>query len=427
MNKKLLIGLSSIGIAAGFWACGEGSIEPMDEGTDVYVDAMLGTLDFNTQVDDAMKKCNEDIVCMNEMAKAAHSAIELSSESVDPLSSDGGASMPVTSSSSESFFKFSSIGDVGMLSSSSDAGPVVVSSSSEQIIITGIGRCYPISETIEQNGTAQWKVEWNSSYSIRDVAAASYSWTFGMDATPDNVNAASPKVSYSKSGAKSASVDVTIGGNKGHLDCDKTVNVNGAPITGCMCTTPATSVDFTESPDVVWTVSGCKAQGQTTFFYSWEGGEAGAATTFTKTFAAAQNGYAPKLKVSHADNTIIDVTCPAVKTTAGPEYLFEIEGDQLNTTAKAIKNEGCMVVRGEWTNSGYQPTFSVLCDGKADDQNVGMTFTMTYAGKSVATATGTWGFSNAGAKIGQINVGKFNYEGICVTFTGASTVTCKVQ
>jgi hypothetical protein len=241
MNKKLLIGLSSIGIAAGFWACGEGSIEPMDEGTDVYVDAMLGTLDFNTQVDDAMKKCNEDIVCMNEMAKAAHSAIELSSESVDPLSSDGGASMPVTSSSSESFFKFSSIGDVSYLSSSSDAGPVVVSSSSEQIIITGIGRCYPLSETIESNGQAQWKVEWNSSYSIRDVAAASYSWTFGMDATPDNNTAASPKVTYSKTGPKSASVDVVVGGQKGHIDCEKTVNVNGAPITSCVCATDTIS------------------------------------------------------------------------------------------------------------------------------------------------------------------------------------------
>lgn len=427
MNKKLLIGLSSIGMAAGFWACGSGSIEPMADDTDVFVEAMLNNLDFSTQINDAMSKCNEDIVCMNEMAKAAHGAVELSSESTLPESSADG--QPIVSSSSESFFKFSSIGDVGRLSSSSDAG-TVVSSSSEQVVITGIGRCYPLSETAELNSPVQWKVDWGAPWNdmshIKDVATATYSWAFGLDATPDNNAIGTPKVSYSKSGPKSASVDVVIGGQKGHIDCDTTVNVNGAPITGCMCTTEATSVDFTATPDVVWTVTGCKSA-TTPLLYSWDGGAAGAEASFTKTFTAAQNGYAPTLKVSHSDNTIQPVTCPAVKTTAGPEYLFEIEGDQLNTTAKAIKNEGCMVVRGEWTNSGYQPTFSVLCDGKADDQNVGMTFTMTYAGKSVATATGTWGFSNAGAKIGQINVGKFNYEGICVTFTGASTVTCKVQ
>lgn len=330
MNKKLLIGLSSIGMAAGFWACGSGSIEPMADDTDVFVEAMLNNLDFSTQINDAMSKCNEDIVCMNEMAKAAHGAVELSSESTLPESSADG--QPVVSSSSDSFYKFSSIGDVGRLSSSSDAG-TVVSSSSEQVVITGMGRCYPLSETIESNGQAQWKVEWNSNYGIRDVAAATYSWAFGMDATPDNNTAASPKVSYSKPGPKSASVDVVIGGQKGHIDCDKTVNVNGAPITGCVCSTAATSVDFTATPDVVWTVAGCKSQGQTTFFYSWEGGAAGAEASFTKTFTAAQAGYAPKLKVSHADYSIQEFQCPAVKTTDGPEYTFKVSQDKLDIPA----------------------------------------------------------------------------------------------
>ena len=331
MNKKLLIGLSSIGMAAGFWACGSGSIEPMDEGTDVYVDAMLNTLDFTSQTERAMKACDEDLVCANEMAKAAHGSIEFSSESSLPVSSDDGG-QPIVSSSSESFFKFSSLGDVGFQSSSSDAG-TLVSSSSEQIIITGIGRCYPLSETIESNGQAQWKVEFNSNYGIKDVAGATYSWAFGMNATPDNNTAASPKVSYSTTGPQSASVDIVIGGQKGHLDCDKTVNVNGAPITNCECTTASLSVDFTATPDVVWTVAGCKAQGQTTFFYSWEGGAAGAEASFTKTFTAAQNGYAPKLKVSHADNSIQEFTCPAVKTTDGPEYTFKVSQDKLDIPA----------------------------------------------------------------------------------------------
>ena len=66
MNKKLLIGLSSIGMAAGFWACGSGSIEPMADDTDVFVEAMLNNLDFSTQINDAMSKCNEDIVAESE-------------------------------------------------------------------------------------------------------------------------------------------------------------------------------------------------------------------------------------------------------------------------------------------------------------------------------------------------------------------------
>ena len=389
MNKKLLIGLSSIGIAAGFWACGEGSIEPMDEGTDVYVEAMLATLDFTNQTEDAMKKCDEDIVCTNEMAKAAHGVIEFSSESAMPMSSDD-SGQPVVSSSSESFFKFSSIGDVPFLSSSSDAGPVVVSSSSEQIIITGIGRCYPLSETIESNGQAQWKVEWGAPWSdmshIRDVAAATYSWSFGMDATPDNVNAASPKVSYSKSGPKSASVDVVIGGQKGTIQCDKTVNVNGAPITGCLCTTTATSVDFLENPDVVWTVNGCKSQGQTTFFYSWEGGAAGAEASFTKTFTAAQTSYAPKLKVSHADNSIQEFSCTAVKVTEGPEYTLKDN----KTTVFPISVGSYLMVYGCETSQYHQTPVVIKAPSEAMEVVVdGTKFNISQYGQALVHSSQT--------------------------------------
>lgn len=388
MNKKLLIGLSSIGMAAGFWACGSGSIEPMDEGTDVYVDAMLNTLDFTSQTERAMKACDEDLVCANEMAKAAHGSIEFSSESSLPVSSDD-SGQPIVSSSSESFFKFSSLGDVGFQSSSSDAG-TLASSSSEQIIITGLGRCYPLSETIESNGQAQWKVEWGAPWSdmshIRDVAAATYSWSFGMDATPDNNTAASPKVSYSKSGPKSASVDVVIGGQKGTIQCDKTVNVNGAPITGCLCTTTATSVDFLENPDVVWTVSGCKSQGQTTFFYSWEGGAAGAEASFTKTFTAAQTSYAPKLKVSHADNSIQEFPCTAVKVTEGPEYTLKDN----TTTVFPISVGSYLMVYGCETSQYHQTPVVIKAPSGAMEVVVdGTKFNISQYGQALVYSSQT--------------------------------------
>ena len=95
----------------------------------------------------------------------------------------------------------------------------------------------------------------------------------------------------------------------------------------------------------------------------------------------------------------------------------------------AVKNEGCMSIRGTWSNTGYSPNIQVLCDGKADDQNVGMTFSMTYGGKTIAQApaNSTWGFSNVGGAIGQIKVGDVSFNNICVKFTGASTVSCKIQ
>ena len=64
-----------------------------------------------------------------------------------------------------------------------------------------------------------------------------------------------------------------------------------------------------------------------------EGGAAGAEASFTKTFTAAQAGYAPKLKVSHADYSIQEFQCPAVKTTDGPEYTFKVSQDKLDIPA----------------------------------------------------------------------------------------------
>ena len=87
MKKKLLIGLSSVGLAAGFWACGDGTVEPMNEATDGYVKAMLETesIDFASQITDAKKSCSEDPACENEMARANGAAVQI--ESSETLSS----------------------------------------------------------------------------------------------------------------------------------------------------------------------------------------------------------------------------------------------------------------------------------------------------------------------------------------------------
>ena len=92
-----------------------------------------------------------------------------------------------------------------------------------------------------------------------------------------------------------------------------------------------------------------------------------------------------------------------------------------------VENGGCMLVTGSWTDQWNAPSFKILCDGTALDQSVGMTFSMTYNHKEIATATGTWGFSNAGSEIGKVQQGEFSFENICVTFTGAETVKCSIS
>lgn len=200
-------------------------------------------------------------------------------------------------------------------SSSSKVNPVVV---------TGLGSCAPVNTSIEKGSSTKWKFSYNldAGFSAIDFAKASYVWNFGAgaipatDATPSN----SASVVYTNSGTAVASVTVTMqNGNTETIQC-KPLQVNGDPITGCKCTTEATSVDFTATPDVTWSVTGCTSA-SSPLTYNWNGADGGA--TFTNAFTAATASYAPTLKVGNSDNTVIDVACPAVKVTEGPEFILK--------------------------------------------------------------------------------------------------------
>ena len=322
MKKKLLIGLSSIGLAAGFWACGDGTVEPMNEATDGYVKAMLETqsIDFATQVADAKKKCAEDPACENEMAKAQGSAVVISAESSDPLSSSSGIS-PLSSSSSMTIFKFSSGGDVGLQSSSS-APSVVVSSSSveEEKPMEGMGRCFPSATTAEQGAAVTWSIEWNKQVvTDQDLfQSPKYNWTFDEGATPATATTKSASVSYSKWGQHSASVAVSVanGTKKSTLVCDKTVNVNGAPITGCTCELATPSVELTEDGTATWIIKGTCTSTAAITGYKWNGAvaaEDGLSATFT--YTKVKQTDAPTVEVTNAESTILPLTCKAPQIT----------------------------------------------------------------------------------------------------------------
>ena len=203
-------------------------------------------------------------------------------------------------------------------SSSSKVNPVVV---------TGLGSCAPVNTSIEKGSSTKWKFSYNldAGFSAIDFAKATYVWNFGAGAIPatDDTPSTSALVTYANSGVVTASVTVTIGGASETIQCSP-LQVNGDPITGCKCTTEANSVDFTATPDVTWSVTGCTSA-SSPLTYNWNGADGGA--TFTNSFTAATASYAPTLKVGNADNTVIDVPCSAVKVTEGVEYVIKASNE----------------------------------------------------------------------------------------------------
>ena len=433
MNKKLLISLSSVAIAASFWACGEGEIVAYDKNSpagiigDMVKDNPSAALPFAGMVDEVKDSCVHDSACADEMTKAQGHLLEMSSNE-EPASSESTPQSSTTTPVSSSPYNFSSRGPIHGVSSSSSALPPVQSSSSSTITpppATGLGTCAPTTATAELNTEVKWKFSANSlALDPQQMMALKYEWTFA-GVSPESSTLPSPSVKYSTAGQKIAIVKV-VSDKKGTetVTCSP-LNVNGAKITGCECTTAAPSVDFTADPNVTWTATGCKST-VTPLVYEWDGGAPSGEASYTKTFTAAQNGYAPTLKVSHADNTIITVQCPAVKTTAGPEYQLTVTGNQLPEKAVNVKNEGCIVVNGEWTNEYDKPNLKVTCE-YAVQGVANLTLNMTYNGKT-SPKSGGYNVQNS-VELGMVKTGTLNYPSVCVTFTGGtetSTASCKL-
>lgn len=332
MKKKLLISLSSFGLVAGFWACGDGSVEPLNEETDGYVRAMLETqsIDFASQVADVKKQCSEDIACMNEMAKANDGAIMIeSSAAPEPESS---SDPPPQVSSSSRFNPFSSMGPIGQLSSSSSAPiPVQTSSSSEALPPGTLGTCAPATATVELNSPVTWNFEWAEPKPAANVMlSATFTWAF-EGGSPAVGEKRSASTSYATSGTKTASVTVNAGGATQTATCS--VNVNGAPITGCSCLPTNIQPDVAAGESATWTASGCKTTANITG-YTWTGATADASGLVATAPVAAKGDVVSGVSftVSNDDNTKVTIKCDdAVAMDATkPDYEFK---DQGNTNA----------------------------------------------------------------------------------------------
>ena len=436
MKKKLLIGLSSVGLAAGFWACGDGTVEPLNEATDGYVKAMLETqsIDFASQVADAKKQCSEDIVCMNEMAKANNGVIQIESSETIIESSSSGPATQMTSSSRDIFGGRSSMGPIGQQSSSSVAPITTPSSSSAAPVAAGVfGTCAPASATVELNATAKWEFTWsqNSGLSMADVGKASYAWTLTGAATA-TATGRTPTTTYATSGTKTATVSVTGGGITQDITCSP-LNVNGAPITGCECVGTNLKPDVAAGEAATWTIANCKTGTGLTLSYTWTGATADATGLTATAPVAAKNDVVSGVSVlvENDDNTKVPITCdPATAMDSRiPDYELKFEGSQIPASSLVsqeipFNKEACIQVAFEWQGDWVPNNISVYCDVQAANGSPGLTLDMNYNGKTT-TFTGDYNINNKGLSLGAPKAGSNSFKDICVTVTGTEGGTAK--
>lgn len=360
MNKKLIAGiLFAVVAGASFWACGEGTVSKWNSDDDGLKFLVSADAEAEALKKEGLDSCLKDDYCKSKYAEYFANPNGDTPDDI-PSSNDNGNSGTNPGQSSSSIGNHNPFDIVDGTSSSSaariDDNPQGGDQSSSSVKeITGLGMCEPVTSPIEKNtGSTKWKftANLNAGFKPADFARATFAWNFGAGATPatDATPSTSAPVSYANSGTATASVTVTIGESSETIQCEP-LQVNGDPITGCECTTAAASVDYTATPDVTWSVTGCTSASMP-LTYNWNGTDGG--ETFTNSFTAATASYAPTLKVGNSDNTVINVPCSAVKVTEGAEYT--IKQDQMQGAIDLPAGTSAVVLEA----NGYNNT--VFCN-----------------------------------------------------------------
>lgn len=347
MNKKFLVGLSSLAIAGTFLACGEGDIYQLsidDDGVQViYVEA-----NDTAWVRKNMELCANDVSpngCAEKMKQAGGSSNPNPSNpnngnqnQTTTSSSNNGTPLPVQGSSSSIFIpqRNNSSSSSAPFNPGTEVSSSSISIPSPNVNSSDLGSCAPEVSPVDKGSSASWKFTYNKANAAgvqaMDLLKYEMIWTFSGEATPSTPEQSGTysalqktTVSYSASGVGSASVVIKNGPASYSIKCTD-VQVNGDPITGCTCAPAKDATDYLSDPDISWTVTGCKTTAAGgAISYAWDG--VAGTDTFTKTFTAATASYAPKLQVANEDKTVIDVTCGAVKVTEGAEYTIKDNTD----------------------------------------------------------------------------------------------------
>jgi len=150
MNKKILVGLSVLGVSVGFWACGDGAIESMTVDDDV---ALANYSEFNPEamtslVQGAMAACEAEPECAAKMEGSTYVPPEQEPAAADsgttPATSSDATNTPANSSPSST--PASSPAVVSSSSTAPSTNPTVSSSSVQQ-------QTTPSSSSVQQQTT----------------------------------------------------------------------------------------------------------------------------------------------------------------------------------------------------------------------------------------------------------------------------------
>ena len=152
-----------------------------------------------------------------------------------------------------------------------------------------------------KNSTCDW--------TLNGAAPASSSGKCGSDGK-------TATATYSTTGTFSASVKL---GEK-TINCGS-VQVTGAPLTGCTCEASEPTPDVGNGDvTVTWTVSGCHALADISS-YEWTG-VTSTTSSATKTFTEKGQTASPTVTVTDSENNSVNLTCPTVKAvnSKAPDY-----------------------------------------------------------------------------------------------------------
>ena len=407
-------------------ACTDYLAEYKDEYEEEFAEETLSSSEPE-EVSSSSKKASSSSVkaASSSSVKASSSSKKATSSSSAKVSSSSEKAASSSSAKSSSSVKASSSSKKAESSSSKGTGS---SSSADEVGV--FGTCGPSKAAVELNETANWTFSWDtksSGVTINDLADATYNWT-SEGGTPATATGRTLTTTYTTSGPKTASVEVSTTQHGSQTIQCSTLNVNGAPITGCKCVGTNIIPDVSLGEQASWAITGCKSTANI-IGYTWTGATAdGSGMTATAPVSAKGDMVTGvSVKVANDDNSIVTVQCEDAKAidSRSPDYLFEISGAQVPTQKLEVPSGACMSIRGTWENSGYSPIVSVLCDGQAGYAS-NMTFEMTY-GSKIYQARGEYFIANAGGQIGELKAGPVQFDDICVKFSGVETVTCKLQ
>ena len=369
MQKKFIYGLAAAAFAGSlFVACGDGDVSgtTSDDDTSAFLNdsAYYGSLkDLAVTACKDSPKCNanaSEIVEPTSSSAADSPVTEPSSQSQAPTSS---ASIPTPlSSSSIPIVNLSSVAV-----SSSSAG-VVTPTSSAAIVDDGTvnGTCAPVPATISKGGSTTWKFTKLSPAGMAGMTKqqnAIFDWTMtgsteGSFSAKGSAGGTAATATYAASGSFTATL--TVDGNK--ITCSP-LQVNGAPITGCVCTPDVANPDVASgSATVTWTVSSCKTDATITG-YAWTDAT-GTAETATASFTEKGQSITPIVTVSNDDNTQEQFTCASAKAvnSSAPDYELTAKNEELPIPSGAcakVQIAGTVTVKHGWQNDSCTVKLSI--------------------------------------------------------------------